>query len=107
MRELTVIIVSIVLFISQWLLIVGAYLTNLYQTVVFRALFADIASWPLPSPLPALFMLVWAALPIVLIAVMVNKLWLHLPMKLFWLIQLSFVLSIWLALIINLWIAKL
>jgi len=80
---------------------------NLYQTVAFRAIFADIARWSLPSPVPALFMLVWAALPIVLSAVVINKLWLHLPMKLFWLIQVGFVVSIWLALIINLWIAKL
>lgn len=105
MHDLMMIFKSIGLFITEWVLILVFYITGIYSLVFFQEIFLDINAWPLPSMVRSLVMILWATIPVAVVAFVINKYFLQIPKRLFWMLQAAFVVTVWLGLTINIWIA--
>lgn len=98
MKDLKIILTAIGLFLTEWVVIVFAYIIGVYELTAFRSVFLDISSWNVPEFLRSLVMIVWAGTPIVGLGAFFNSIVLQLPKKLFWYLQGAFLISVWISL---------
>ncbi|MEX0895794.1 MAG: hypothetical protein WDZ94_02540 [Patescibacteria group bacterium] len=105
MHDLVSIIKTISLFILQWATILLLYVAGLYSMVFFQEIFNDMSGWSLPSLVRSLIMITWAAIPVSILGFLLNRSFLHLSKKIFWYLQIAFIISVWLSLTLVIYIS--